>query len=89
MDGLCADTGLDFRAARGALSPSKAPTINSSSEFGSENCDPGVRPWTEVVTLFASPMTNVWSDGLAFSCFIGRTPIRDGHPLRRQHHRDH
>ena len=40
-----------------------------SSEFGSENCDPGVRPWTEVATLFASPMTNIWSGGLAFSYF--------------------
>ncbi|KAF7345193.1 1,3-beta-glucanosyltransferase [Mycena sanguinolenta] len=39
------------------------------SEFGSENCDPGVRPWTEVGTLFASPMTNIWSGGLAFSYF--------------------
>ncbi|KAJ7264106.1 Glucanosyltransferase, partial [Mycena haematopus] len=29
------------------------------SEFGSENCSPGVRPWTEVGTLFASPMTNI------------------------------
>ncbi|KAF8149707.1 hypothetical protein K438DRAFT_1866303 [Mycena galopus ATCC 62051] len=61
----------------------------NSSGFGSKNCDPGVRPWTKVVTLFASPMTNVWSDGLAFSCFIGGTPIRDGHPLRGQHHHDH
>ncbi|KAJ6474359.1 1,3-beta-glucanosyltransferase [Mycena sanguinolenta] len=39
------------------------------SEFGSENCSPGVRPWTEVATLFASPMTNIWSGGLAFSYF--------------------
>ncbi|KAF8209875.1 glycoside hydrolase family 72 protein [Mycena galopus ATCC 62051] len=39
------------------------------SEFGSENCSPDVRPWTEVGTLFASPMTNVWSGGLAFSYF--------------------
>ncbi|KAJ7787261.1 glycoside hydrolase family 72 protein [Mycena olivaceomarginata] len=39
------------------------------SEFGSENCSPGVRPWTEVGTLFASPMTDVWSGGLAFSYF--------------------
>ncbi|KAF7345199.1 1,3-beta-glucanosyltransferase [Mycena sanguinolenta] len=34
------------------------------SKFGSKNCDPGVRPWT-----FASPMTNIWSHGLAFSYF--------------------
>ncbi|KAJ7853415.1 1,3-beta-glucanosyltransferase [Mycena leptocephala] len=39
------------------------------SEFGSETCSPGVRPWTEVGTLFASPMTDVWSGGLAFSYF--------------------
>ncbi|KAJ6612845.1 Glucanosyltransferase-domain-containing protein [Mycena sp. CBHHK59/15] len=39
------------------------------SEFGSENCSPGTRVWTEVATLFSSPMTNVWSGGLAFSYF--------------------
>ncbi|KAK7028772.1 1,3-beta-glucanosyltransferase [Favolaschia claudopus] len=39
------------------------------SEFGSENCNPGTRPWSEVGTLFASPMTNIWSGGLAFSYF--------------------
>ncbi|KAJ7102325.1 1,3-beta-glucanosyltransferase [Mycena belliarum] len=39
------------------------------SEFGSEDCNPGVRVWTETGTLFASPMTNIWSGGLAFSYF--------------------
>ncbi|KAJ7785907.1 1,3-beta-glucanosyltransferase [Mycena metata] len=39
------------------------------SEFGSETCDPGVRVWTETGTLFSSPMTNIWSGGLAFSYF--------------------
>ncbi|KAF7352028.1 1,3-beta-glucanosyltransferase [Mycena venus] len=39
------------------------------SEFGSENCNPGIRPWTEVGTLFASPMSTIWSGGLAFSYF--------------------
>ncbi|KAJ6479516.1 Glucanosyltransferase-domain-containing protein, partial [Mycena vitilis] len=43
------------------------------SEFGSENCNPGVRPWTEVGTLFASPMTDVWSGGLAFSYFSAQS----------------
>ncbi|KAJ7212539.1 1,3-beta-glucanosyltransferase [Mycena pura] len=39
------------------------------SEYGSENCSPGTRPWTEVGTLFASPMTDIWSGGIAFSYF--------------------
>ncbi|KAJ7693693.1 carbohydrate-binding module family 43 protein/Glycoside hydrolase family 72 protein [Mycena rosella] len=39
------------------------------SEFGSETCNPGVRVWTETGTLFASPMTDIWSGGLAFSYF--------------------
>ncbi|KAJ7440607.1 1,3-beta-glucanosyltransferase [Mycena latifolia] len=39
------------------------------SEFGSETCTPGTRPWTETDVLFASPMTNVWSGGIAFSYF--------------------
>ncbi|KAF7319200.1 1,3-beta-glucanosyltransferase [Mycena chlorophos] len=39
------------------------------SEYGSETCNPGVRPWTEVATLFAEPMAGVWSGGLAFSYF--------------------
>ncbi|KAJ7482936.1 1,3-beta-glucanosyltransferase [Mycena galericulata] len=43
------------------------------SEFGSETCDPGTRVWTEVATLFASPMTNVWSGGLAFSYFAAES----------------
>ncbi|KAJ7617375.1 1,3-beta-glucanosyltransferase [Roridomyces roridus] len=43
------------------------------SEFGSENCNPVTRPWTEVGTLFASPMTNVWSGGLAFSYFSAQS----------------
>ncbi|KAJ7431316.1 Glucanosyltransferase-domain-containing protein [Mycena galericulata] len=43
------------------------------SEFGSETCDPGMRVWTEVATLFASPMTNVWSGRLAFSYFAAES----------------
>ncbi|KAF7289228.1 1,3-beta-glucanosyltransferase [Mycena indigotica] len=39
------------------------------SEYGSENCNPGTRPWTEVGTLFATPMSDVWSGGIAFSYF--------------------
>ncbi|KAJ7169454.1 1,3-beta-glucanosyltransferase [Mycena filopes] len=39
------------------------------SEFGSETCNPGVRVWTETGTLFSSPMTDIWSGGLAFSYF--------------------
>ncbi|KAJ7225908.1 Glucanosyltransferase-domain-containing protein, partial [Mycena pura] len=39
------------------------------SEFGSETCNPGVRVWTETSTLFSSPMTDIWSGGLAFSYF--------------------
>ncbi|KAF7335041.1 1,3-beta-glucanosyltransferase [Mycena venus] len=43
------------------------------SKFGLENCNPGTRPWTEVGTLFASPMTNVWSGGLVFSYFSAQS----------------
>ncbi|KAJ6592701.1 Glucanosyltransferase-domain-containing protein [Mycena capillaripes] len=39
------------------------------SEFGSKNCNPGVRPWTEVGTPFAFPLSTIWSGGLAFSYF--------------------
>ncbi|KAJ7699558.1 glycoside hydrolase family 72 protein [Mycena rosella] len=39
------------------------------SEFGSENCNPGTRPWTETDVMFVSPMTDVWSGGIAFSYF--------------------
>ncbi|KAJ7691031.1 glycoside hydrolase family 72 protein [Mycena rosella] len=39
------------------------------SEYGSENCNPGTRVWTETDVMFASPMTNVWSGGLAFNYF--------------------
>ncbi|KAJ6604249.1 1,3-beta-glucanosyltransferase [Mycena vulgaris] len=39
------------------------------SEFGSETCNPGVRVWTETGTLFTSPMSDIWSGGLAFSYF--------------------
>ncbi|KAJ6612839.1 glycoside hydrolase family 72 protein [Mycena sp. CBHHK59/15] len=39
------------------------------SEFGSENCNPNPRIWTEVATLFSAPMTDVWSGGVAFSYF--------------------
>ncbi|KAF8172913.1 glycoside hydrolase family 72 protein [Mycena galopus ATCC 62051] len=71
--------GLNNYEWCGAASPDTYDSINTEfadynvvayfSEFGSENCDPGVRPWTEVGILFASPMTNVWSGGLAFSYF--------------------
>ncbi|KAJ7463491.1 1,3-beta-glucanosyltransferase [Mycena galericulata] len=40
------------------------------SEFGSENCNPKVRVWTETGTLFTLPMTNIWSGGLAFNYFF-------------------
>ncbi|KAJ6476909.1 1,3-beta-glucanosyltransferase [Mycena sanguinolenta] len=39
------------------------------SEFGSENCHPVPRVWTEVPVMFSEPMTNIWSGGLAFSYF--------------------
>ncbi|KAJ7895556.1 1,3-beta-glucanosyltransferase [Mycena olivaceomarginata] len=39
------------------------------SEFGSENCNPAPRVWTEIPVMFSEPMTNVWSGGLAFSYF--------------------
>ncbi|KAF8193250.1 Glucanosyltransferase-domain-containing protein [Mycena galopus ATCC 62051] len=39
------------------------------SEFGSENCAPLTRVWTEVPVMFSEPMTNVWSGGMAFSYF--------------------
>ncbi|KAJ7659508.1 Glucanosyltransferase-domain-containing protein [Mycena rosella] len=39
------------------------------SEFGSENCNPNPRVWTEIPVMFSAPMTNVWSGGLAFSYF--------------------
>ncbi|KAJ7476639.1 Glucanosyltransferase-domain-containing protein [Mycena latifolia] len=38
------------------------------SEFGATNC-PGPRVWTETGTLFTSPMTDIWSGGLAFNYF--------------------
>ncbi|KAI0963249.1 hypothetical protein AcW1_000378 [Taiwanofungus camphoratus] len=37
------------------------------SEFGCVTGQP--RPWTEVGTLFASPMSDIWSGGVAFSYF--------------------
>ncbi len=37
------------------------------SEFGCITSPP--RLWTEVATMFASPMTDIWSGGLAFSYF--------------------
>ncbi|KAJ7205328.1 Glucanosyltransferase-domain-containing protein [Mycena haematopus] len=44
--------------------------LNSiASEFGSENCHPVPRIWTEVPVMFSEPMTNVWSGGMAFSYF--------------------
>ncbi|KAJ6484485.1 1,3-beta-glucanosyltransferase [Mycena vitilis] len=46
------------------------------SEFGSENCNPNPRLWTEVPVMFSEPMTNVWSGGLAFSYF---TDMSKGH----------
>ncbi|KAJ7120358.1 hypothetical protein C8R44DRAFT_787972 [Mycena epipterygia] len=38
------------------------------------NCSPSVRPWTETDVLLASPMTEVWSGGLAFSYFPPSPP---------------
>ncbi|KAJ6552619.1 1,3-beta-glucanosyltransferase [Mycena vulgaris] len=46
------------------------------SEFGSENCNPTPRLWTEISTMFSAPMTGVWSGGLAFSYFGA---ISEGH----------
>ena len=37
------------------------------SEYGNVQCPP--RLWTEVGTLFSSPMTDIWSGGIAFSYF--------------------
>ncbi|KAJ7466796.1 1,3-beta-glucanosyltransferase [Mycena galericulata] len=39
------------------------------SEFGSENCSPNPRVWTEIPVMFNSSMTDVWSGGCAFSYF--------------------
>ncbi|KAJ7293176.1 1,3-beta-glucanosyltransferase [Mycena rebaudengoi] len=39
------------------------------SEFGSQTCKPGTRVWTETGTIFSSPMSDIWSGGLAFSYF--------------------
>ncbi|KAJ7155198.1 glycoside hydrolase family 72 and carbohydrate-binding module family 43 [Mycena filopes] len=39
------------------------------SEFGSENCSPNPRLWTEVPVMFSTPMSDVWSGGLAFGYF--------------------
>ncbi|KAJ7751485.1 1,3-beta-glucanosyltransferase [Mycena maculata] len=39
------------------------------SEFGSEDCSPNPRVWTEVPVMFNSSMTDVWSGGCAFSYF--------------------
>ncbi|KAK7046521.1 1,3-beta-glucanosyltransferase [Favolaschia claudopus] len=39
------------------------------SEFGSENCSPNPRVWTEIPVMYSEPMTDVWSGGLAFSYF--------------------
>ncbi|KAF7325016.1 1,3-beta-glucanosyltransferase [Mycena kentingensis (nom. inval.)] len=71
--------GLNSYAWCGDANPSTYSNINSEfenyniaayfSEYGSENCNPGVRPWTEVATLFAEPMSNIWSGGIAFSYF--------------------
>ncbi|KAJ7096582.1 1,3-beta-glucanosyltransferase [Mycena belliarum] len=46
------------------------------SEFGSENCSPKPRLWTEVPVMFSAPMANTWSGGLAFSYF---SAISRGH----------
>ncbi|KAF7300515.1 1,3-beta-glucanosyltransferase [Mycena chlorophos] len=45
------------------------PVAAYFSEFGGENCNPGVRVWTEVPVMFSAPMTNVWSGGAAFGYF--------------------
>ncbi|KAJ7081999.1 1,3-beta-glucanosyltransferase [Mycena belliarum] len=71
--------GLNSYAWCGNASATTYDTLNAEfadynvaayfSEFGSLNCDPGTRPWTETGTLFAAPMTDVWSGGIAFSYF--------------------
>ncbi|KAJ7041537.1 1,3-beta-glucanosyltransferase [Mycena alexandri] len=45
------------------------PTAAYFSEFGSENCNPNPRLWTEVPVMFSTPMTDVWSGGSAFGYF--------------------
>ncbi|KAJ7190725.1 1,3-beta-glucanosyltransferase, partial [Mycena pura] len=50
------------------------PVAAYFSEFGSENCNPNPRVWTEIPVMFSTPMSNVWSGGLAFSYF----PHHDG-----------
>ncbi|KAJ7051344.1 1,3-beta-glucanosyltransferase [Mycena amicta] len=52
------------------------PVAAYFSEFGSENCNPNPRIWTEVPVMFSTPMSNVWSGGLAFSYF---SAISKGH----------
>ncbi|KAF7290861.1 1,3-beta-glucanosyltransferase [Mycena kentingensis (nom. inval.)] len=37
------------------------------SEYGSEECKPSARIWTEVPTLFSPSMTEIWSGGVAYS----------------------
>ncbi|KAF7289803.1 1,3-beta-glucanosyltransferase [Mycena indigotica] len=45
------------------------PVAAYFSEFGSLNCNPPARIWTEVPVMYSTPMTNVWSGGVAFSYF--------------------
>ncbi|OCH96693.1 hypothetical protein OBBRIDRAFT_743565 [Obba rivulosa] len=50
----------------------KYQNYNVAAYFSEYGCVPsggGPRPWTEVGTIFASPMSNIWSGGLAFSYF--------------------
>ncbi|KAJ6571481.1 1,3-beta-glucanosyltransferase [Mycena capillaripes] len=47
------------------------------SEFGSEDCNPNPRIWTEIPVMFSEPMTNVWSGGLAFSYFSVKSKGHD------------
>ncbi|KAJ7456634.1 1,3-beta-glucanosyltransferase [Mycena latifolia] len=71
--------GLNNYEWCGNVPPSTYDGVNSEfagynvaayfSEFGSETCNPGVRVWTETSVLFASPMIDTWSGGLAFSYF--------------------
>ncbi|KAF8145986.1 hypothetical protein K438DRAFT_1991252 [Mycena galopus ATCC 62051] len=57
-----------------------ATLIARDSEFRSENCSLGVRPWTEVGTLFGTLMSDILSGGLAFSYFATQS---QGHELTR------
>ncbi|KAJ7773845.1 1,3-beta-glucanosyltransferase [Mycena metata] len=63
--GAAANTTFNALNARYANYPIAA----YFSEFGSENCSPNPRLWTEIPVMFSTPMTDVWSGGSAFGYF--------------------